>query len=134
MKTIAVVTAGIFFMLTNFSHADETKFAPDIIILNATIHTVDDTRPTADALAVLGNKIVAVGTTDEIRPLAGKKTRLIDAEKKLVLPGFNDSHVHFLDGGFSLSNVDLRDAKSTEEVARRLGEYAKKIPQGRWIT
>jgi predicted amidohydrolase YtcJ len=51
----------------------------------------------------------------------------------LVLPGFNDAHVHFLSGGFSLANVDLRDAASPTEMARRLGEYAKKLPKGRWV-
>src|SRR6185312_1099468 len=68
-----------------------------------------------------------------IRQLAGKKTRIVDAGKRLVLPGFNDSHVHFLMGGFQLSNVDLRDAKSPEEFAKRIGDFAKKIPKGQWI-
>ncbi len=89
--------------------------------------------PSAEALAIYGNKIVAVGATKEIRALAGNKTRVIDANGKLVLPGFNDSHVHFLMGGFSLSNVDLRDAKSPEEMAKRLSDYAKKISKGQWI-
>src|SRR5262249_8141299 len=57
----------------------------------------------------------------------------IDAGGKLVLPGFNDAHVHFLTGGFSLANVDLRDALSPEEMARRLGQYAKGLPEGAWI-
>lgn len=109
------------------------SFAPDLIIVNAVVHTVDKTMPTAEALGVYGNKIAAVGTTKEIRALAGKKTRVIDAKGKLVLPGFNDAHVHFLDGGYSLSNVDLRDAKSPEEFARRIGQFAKKIPKGQWI-
>ena len=89
--------------------------------------------PTAGAVAVLGNRIAAIGSTPEIRALAGPGTRVIDAGGKLVLPGFNDAHVHFLMGGFSLANVDLRDASSPEEMARRLGEYAKKLPKGRWI-
>ncbi|HWI57749.1 MAG TPA: amidohydrolase, partial [Bacillota bacterium] len=63
----------------------------------------------------------------------GPKTRVIDARQRLVLPGFNDAHVHFLSGGFSLSNVDLRDATSPEEMARRLGACAKQLPKGRWI-
>src|SRR5947207_2668257 len=50
-----------------------------------------------------------------------------------MLPGFNDSHVHFLMGGYSLSNVDLRDASSPQEMAARLRDYAKKIPKGQWI-
>src|SRR5437660_7928947 len=106
---------------------------PDIVIVNAVIHTMDEKAPRAEALAISDNRIAAVGSTAEIRALAGKTTRTIDAGGKLVRPGFNDAHVHFLMGGFSLSNVDLRDARSPEEMAARLAAYAKKVPKGRWI-
>ncbi|MCA1640622.1 MAG: amidohydrolase [Acidobacteria bacterium] len=69
-----------------------------------------------------------------MRKLAGKRTRVIDARGALVLPGFNDSHVHFTDGGQHLASVQLRDAASPEEFARRIGEFAAKTPKGRWIT
>jgi len=115
------------------AHAKDSSFAPDLIIVNASVHTMDSNRPTAGAVAVLGNRIVALGSTPEIRAMAGEKTRVIDAGEKVVLPGFNDAHVHFLSGGFSLANVDLRDAKSPENMARRLAEYAKKVPKGQWI-
>jgi predicted amidohydrolase YtcJ len=133
MKALAAVTILSCAMLHNSTQAKEPSLAPDLIILNAAVHTMDKAQPTAEAVAVLGNRIAAVGSTAEIRPLAGPRTRLIDAGGKLVLPGFNDSHVHFLSGGFSLANVDLRDASSTEEMARRLKEYARKLPKGRWI-
>jgi len=116
-----------------WAHRDAPHLAPDLMILNATIRTLDQNHPRAGALAVLGNCIVAVGSTEEIRALAGRKTRVIEAGENLVLPGFNDSHVHFLSGGFSLSQVQLRDAKSPEELARRLRDYVQKIPKGRWI-
>ena len=90
---------------------------------------MDDARPTAGGVAILGNRIAAVGSTAEIRALAGPRTRVIDAAGKLVLPGFNDAHVHFLMGGFSLASVDLRDAASPEEMARRLEEYAEEAAQ-----
>jgi predicted amidohydrolase YtcJ len=109
------------------------SISPDLLIVNASIHTMDPAEPTAEAVAVLGNRIVAVGSAKDLGPLAGPKTQIIDAAQKLILPGFNDSHVHFLMGGFSLSSVDLRDAQSPQEMARRLGDYAKKLPQGRWI-
>jgi predicted amidohydrolase YtcJ len=120
-------------MLTNVSSAQNPSLSPDLVILNAAIHTMDSARPAAEAVAVLGNRIVAVGSTSEIKPLAGPKTRVIDAQGKAVLPGFNDAHVHFLTGGFSLANVDLRNAASPEELARRLGNYARKQPKARWI-
>ena len=106
---------------------------PQIAIVNAVVRTMDETKPRAEAVAIYGNKIVAVGSSAEIRALAGNKMRIIDAGGKLVLPGFNDSHVHFLNGGLSLSNVDLRDAKSPEEFARRISDFAKGIPKGQWI-
>jgi len=109
------------------------SLAPDLLIVNATIHTLDTNQPLADAVAVVGNRIVSVGESAALHSLAGPRTRVIDACGRLVLPGFNDAHVHWLSGGFSIANVDLRDAKSPEEFARRLGDYAKTLPAGRWI-
>jgi predicted amidohydrolase YtcJ len=120
-------------MLTISMPTNAAQLSPDIIIINAGVHTMDEKSPRAEAIAISANRIVLLGSTAEIRALAGKDTRIIDATGKLVLPGFNDSHVHFLMGGFSLSNVDLRDAKSPEEMATRLAAYAKKLPKGRWI-
>ncbi len=106
----------------------------DLAIINAAVRTMDARRPEAQALAIYGNRIAAVGTNDEIRKLIGSRTRVIDAGGRLVLPGFNDAHVHFLSGGFQLSSVDLRDAATPQEFARRIAEFAHKAPQGRWIT
>jgi predicted amidohydrolase YtcJ len=105
----------------------------DLIIVNANVRTMNQTKPNAEAVAVIGNRIVAVGTNAEIRALTGAQTRTIDARGKLVLPGFNDAHVHFLEGGFQLSSVDLRDAQTPEEFVRRIREFARKLPKGRWI-
>src|ERR1035441_8015824 len=133
MKTLAAVTAVSLTMLPPAAPANASSLAPDLVIINASIHTMDDAHPTANAVAIAGNRIAAIGSTAEIRALTGKGTRVIDAAGKTVFPGFNDAHVHFLMGVFSLANVDLRDASSPEEMARRLGAYAKKLPKGRWI-
>lgn len=109
------------------------SFCVDLIIINGSIRTMDPKRPQAEALAVSGNRVVAVGTSEEIRPMAGPSTCVIDAAHRLILPGFNDAHVHFLMGGFSLSNVDLRNARSAEEMVARLGAYARKMPSAQWI-
>jgi predicted amidohydrolase YtcJ len=106
----------------------------DLIIINANVHTMDGNQPTAPAIAVLGNRIVAVGDNDEIKQLAGSTTTSIDAEGLLVLPGFNDAHVHFMSGGFQLSSVDLRDADTPHEFARRIRDFSRTNPSGRWIT
>lgn len=105
----------------------------DIIVLNAKVHTMDPAKPQAEAVAIYGNRIAALGTTAEIKQLASASTRVVDAGGKLVLPGFNDSHVHFLMGGFQLSQVDLRNAKSPEEFVERLRQFAEKLPKGQWI-
>src|SRR2546423_11114036 len=128
MKSVVLLLALLIPMITR-----SAQLAPDIIIFNANIHTMDQSHPRAEAIAIAGNRIAALGSTEEIRALAGKNTRLMDAAGQLVLPGFNDAHVHFLTGGFSLSNVDLRDASSPRELAARLAAYAEKIPKGRWI-
>lgn len=107
--------------------------SPDLIIYNGRITTIDDRRPEVEAVAALDGMIVAVGGSDEIRALAGDKTRLIDLGGRRVVPGFNDAHVHFLDGGMGLASVQLRDAGSEEEFARRIGEFASKMPKGRWL-
>lgn len=109
------------------------KPAADLIIINANVRTMDASHPKAEAIAVMGNKIIAIGSNREIRALAGAGTKTIDARGKLVLPGFNDSHVHFLDGGAGLSSVDLRDAKTPQEFVTRIKNFAAKLPKGRWI-
>jgi hypothetical protein len=130
MKTCAVF---LTVMLTTIARSQEAPLAPSILILNGVIHTMDEARPQAEAVAILGNRIAAVGGSAELRGLAGPRTRVIDAAGKLVLPGFNDAHVHFLLGGFSLANVDLRDAPSPREFAARIEAYARQVPKGRWI-
>jgi predicted amidohydrolase YtcJ len=105
----------------------------DIIFINGKIWTVDKTKPTAQAVAVLGDKIIAVGTNAEVKKYADKNTKIVDLKGRLMLPGFIDDHTHFVSGGFQLMSVDLRDAKTPDEFAKRIKEYAEKNP-GRWIT
>ncbi len=122
-------------MSINFAtHANNPLFAADLIIVNANIHTMDRSHPAAAAIAIHGNRIIAVGSNDEIKKLAGADTKVIDAKGRLVLPGFNDAHVHFMSGGFQLSSVDLRDANTPQEFAERIRDFAARLPKGRWIT
>ncbi len=107
--------------------------AADLVITNAKVYTVDKEHPTAEAVAVIGDRIVAVGTIGEIDDWRGVHTQVIDAGGKLVLPGFNDAHVHFVSGGLSLVSVQLKDASTPQEFARRIGERAKITPKGEWV-
>jgi predicted amidohydrolase YtcJ len=109
------------------------KPAADLIVTNAKIWTVDHEKPTAQAVAVLGDRIVAVGSNQEVELWRGPKTRLIDANGKLVLPGFNDAHVHFVSGGFQLESVKLNDVTSKEEFKRRIAEKVRQTPKGEWV-
>ena len=107
--------------------------AADLIVVNARVWTVDAARPEAQAVAVRGDRIVAVGGTDEVHRLSGKATRVIDARGRFLMPGFHDAHIHLMTGGHQLDAVDLKDAPTPEEFARRIGERAKATPRGEWI-
>ena len=132
---LALVTSLGLVSMSLPSLADKpSSLAPDLIIVNALVHTMDPRQPVAEAVAIHGNRIVAVGSSKEIRKMAGSMTRVVDAQKRVVLPGFNDSHVHFLSGGFQLSSVDLRDASTPQEFAERIRRFAGSLPAGRWIT
>ncbi len=97
------------------SHSDTPIVAADIIIVNANVHTMDAIQPATQAIAVLGNRIVATGTDKEVKKLAGPRTRIIDAKKRLVLPGFNDSHVHFLRLSIRVAQIDAGELKTPAE-------------------
>src|SRR5689334_10673701 len=134
MKTTFLLTLIIALTLIHMSHADNPAFEADTIIIQAVVHTIDASQATAEAVAIFRNHSVAVGSTNDIKKLAGPNTRIIDAKNRLLLPGFNDSHTHFLSGGFQLSSVDLRDANTPGEFAERIRAFAARLPQGRWIT
>ena len=111
----------------------QSKPAADLIITNAKIWTVDKSLPLAQSVAVLGDRIVAVGSSADVNAWRGANTKLIDAGGKLLIPGFNDAHVHFVSGGQQLDNIQLNNATSSEEFARRIAERAKITPKGEWI-
>jgi predicted amidohydrolase YtcJ len=111
----------------------QSRLAADLILTNAKIWTVDKSKPSAEAVAVLGDRIVAVGSSSDVDAWRGPHTQVIDAGGKLLLPGFNDAHVHFVSGGRQLDSIQLNDATSAQEFARRIGERAKVTPKGDWI-
>jgi len=104
-----------------------------LAVVNARLWTGDQAAPWAEALAVSGERLIAVGTNADIRRLASTVTP-IDAGGRLVLPGFIDAHVHFLEGGLRLASVQLRDARSRDEFVNRIRAFAATVPAGTWIT
>jgi hypothetical protein len=105
----------------------------DTIFIDGKIFTMDPARPWAEAVAVREGILVAVGTTAEIRRFGGPKTRVHDLRGGFVSPGFIDSHVHFINGGFALLNIQLRQAKTREDFTARIAAKAREIPKGEWI-
>jgi predicted amidohydrolase YtcJ len=106
----------------------------DLAIVNAVVHTVDPERPSAQAIAIADGRIALVSNDAEVLALAGPGTQVIDAGGRLVVPGFNDAHVHFIAGAEELVGVDLRPSQDESDMARRLGDYAATLPFGEWIT
>ena len=104
----------------------------DRIFINGKIWTADDRRPSAEAMAISGDKIIAVGSTQEIRGLAAPDTAVIDLKGRLVVPGFQDSHLHF--PGRSVNEVDLHGVETLQEFQQRLANFAKDHLKLPWIT
>jgi predicted amidohydrolase YtcJ len=112
------------------------SFSPlvaDLVLVNGKVWTVDRAHPEAQALAVWHGRLVAVGRNDEVRRLAGPKTRIIDAAGRRVVPGFHDSHIHLLGSGLRLAEVALKDAADEAEFGRRLRDFDARLPRDRWL-
>ena len=105
----------------------------DLVVVNGHVWTGDAAQPEAEAVAVLGERIVAVGATRDVEAWAGPSTRRIDAVGHRVVPGLNDAHVHFVDASLKLAQVRLKDARSPEELARRVAEHARTLGKGEWV-
>jgi predicted amidohydrolase YtcJ len=90
-------------------------------------------RPRAQALAARAGRVIALGRDPDVHDLIGPHTRVVDLRGRFVVPGFNDAHVHFLEGGHGLLSVNLRGASDESDLARRLEEHARTLPAGAWI-
>ncbi|MBV9760656.1 MAG: amidohydrolase [Acidobacteriaceae bacterium] len=110
--------------------------APSItlILVHGKIWTVNPQQKEAEAVAIEGNRIAAVGSDREILDLKQASTRVLDLKGRRVLPGFNDAHVHFYSGGADLAGPQLRYSKSERDFRDTLGSFARQLPKGEWIT
>jgi predicted amidohydrolase YtcJ len=113
--------------------ADNQTITADTVIVNARVYTVNVKQPWAEAIAIRKDRILAVGSTQDIAAYRGSATRSIDAGGRLVLPGFTDCHIHFLDGSLSLLQVNLEDAKTAEDIQQRVKIYAAAHPDQPWV-
>lgn len=130
LRTLFIITslfiAGCISVLAQSPNAD-------LVIVNANVQTMIAAQKQARSIAVRGDTIVAIGSDAYTKPFIGPTTKVIDAKGRLVIPGFNDAHVHFLETGVQLSSVDLRTAKTPQEFVDRIKAFAAKLPKGRWI-
>ena len=110
-----------------------TRNTADIILTNGSIYTVDEENPLAEAIAIRNDRIIAVTTSAGIKKYQGPATQIIDLDGRFVLPGFIDSHAHFMLGGKYLSHIRLRDATTMAEVQKRVAEYARTHRDKKWI-
>jgi predicted amidohydrolase YtcJ len=104
-----------------------------LILTGGKVWTENASQPTAQAVAVAGNRILAVGSDVEIRKLAGPHTRAVNLRGRSLLPGFNDAHVHLLDGGALLISAQLGSVRSHDEFRQRIQTYAETLPKNAWI-
>jgi predicted amidohydrolase YtcJ len=105
----------------------------DLIVTNARIYTVDESRPRAEALAVRGGRVQFVGSATEAMALRGPGTRVIDAAGRTVIPGIVDAHAHLTGLATALRDVDLVGTRSYDEVIARVAARARETPAGTWI-
>ena len=126
---IILIAFVIFLACSNQNY----QISADLILINGKIYTLETDQPWTNSCAIKDGKFIAVGEKREMQKLKGSATEIIDLKHKLVLPGFNDAHVHFSDGGFYLLGIDLRDAKDEKEFVKRIKDYAAKLDSGEWI-
>ena len=123
----------VLIIMATLSANAESKPSATLVVTNAAVYTVDKRHPRAEAVAVIGDRIVAVGSRADIDLWRGPETKVIDAGGKLLLPGFNDAHVHFIQGGAQLEQVQLTDAATPDEFGKRIAAQVKKTPKGEWV-
>ena len=123
---------SIFIICLSISGLQKSKKA-DLVLMNGKIVTVDEAKPEVQALAVSGDRIIAVGSNEEIKPYITQKTEVINLEGKLAIPGFIDSHGHFTGLGQSKMVLNFMEVKGWDEVVAMTKEALKNAKSGDWI-
>lgn len=105
----------------------------DLVLLNGKAITLDEKFSLAEALAIKGDKIVAVGTNEQMKDFIGNSTEVVDLRGRVVVPGFEDSHCHFIGYGLSLLRVDLTDTKNMDDFLLRIKTKVKTSQSNSWM-
>ena len=131
MAGLTKIAVPVF--IASFALAAGKPLPADLLISNARVYTVERTQPWAEAVAIRDGKIVAVGSSDELAKYRGARTRVVDAGKRLIMPGFFDSHIHFLEGSLSLVQLRLDETKNLADIQKAVKAFAEAHPQAAWI-
>jgi predicted amidohydrolase YtcJ len=127
LQRVLLITTCTVLIMTSIIAQQKKAF------INGNIYSVNEKQPEAEAVLIEGDRIISVGTNDDIRKKIDKDTKIIDLHGNFMMPGFNDAHLHFLSGGFYLMGIDLRPARSISQFRKILLEYINKYP-GKWVT
>ena len=130
---VVVLALGTTLSSTSVCGKKERPAEATLILTNTTVRTMDPARPLAEAVAAAGDRIVYVGDVKGTEPYRGPATKVVDLRGRLVLPAFQDSHVHLVTGGMEIGQCDLNGAKTQEEIFRRIRDYAAAHPREPWI-
>lgn len=133
MKNTALFILVFLIFSCNKKEKQENKLFASTILINGNVWTGNQNQPKAQAFAIKDNKIIKVGSNDDVIELKNSATQVVDAKGAFVTPGFIDSHVHFLAGGLNLQSLLLRKAKTKEQFISLIADYAKTLKKGEWI-
>jgi hypothetical protein len=133
MRTSLVVGAAALAACPALARDAAAAAPADLVLLDATVHTVDASRPRAEAVAVRGNRIVAVGSSAQVGAHVGPRTRVMRLSGRTVVPGFDDAHAHLLGIGFAQLDVDLVGTRTFDEVLERVARAVKRRAAGEWV-
>ena len=130
-RSIILVLSALF--IISCSGTGQGPKSAGIILENAAIYTMDQSRSWADAVAIADGKIIYVGDIAGAKKLRGKDTKIVDLKDKMILPGFHDSHIHLISGGMELEQCNLNDLPAQEKVFQKIRDYASQHPEKEWI-
>jgi len=130
---VGIVAATLIAGLIVGAQRDDTDGPVDVIVHNAKVYTAGTRGTMAEAVAIRGNQILRVGSQREVTRLRRPQTTMIDAQGAAVLPGFNDAHLHFINGGLSLGRIELADAETLDEMQSRIRTWAADHADAPWV-
>ncbi|MEW5902290.1 MAG: amidohydrolase family protein, partial [Acidobacteriota bacterium] len=120
-------------VLTTACGKKTSSVQADLILKNATVYTLDERKPWAEAVAIAGGKIIYVGEVRAAAKFSSENTRVLDLRGRMILPGFHDSHIHLVSGGIGLAQCDLNGLRTKEEILAKIRRYAEEHPEKEWI-